>query len=339
MGILETAVFASHRVKRSLLSNQRIREAYYRAWSRLGYGNFFQHEFMLADSVRMDTYHKAIDRLISSQDQVVDLGTGTGILSLFAARKNPKRIYALDQSQTMIEYAKKVAAANDIHNITFVQGHSSSFHPAEPVDVILHEQMSDSLFQERMIENVLDLRDRVLKKGGRILPAKFEFFLEPVQLQKDKRIPFMHEQVVHGISLSPIPEDPSPTYLHRYIDPSDVEFSLCEPSPIYTCDLTTLTRDSIPTRFSVRKPVTRSGELGGVCSYFRAIFDDDIAFGTGPLDRPRTHWTMDLFRFPTRSYRQGDIFEMSVDVPRLSDHKTWRWELGSTSALNRQDRR
>jgi protein arginine N-methyltransferase 1 len=41
--------------------------------------------------------------------------------------------------------------------------------------VILHEQMGDYLFDEAMVTNVCDLRDRLLKRGGLILPSCFDF--------------------------------------------------------------------------------------------------------------------------------------------------------------------
>jgi ubiquinone/menaquinone biosynthesis C-methylase UbiE len=326
MAFLDLALSVSSRATRSLMSNERIREVYYRMWNRRGFGGFYQHERMLADKVRMDTYFRAIDRHIAEGEQVVDVGTGTGILSLFAAGKRPRRVYALDHSSKMIEYAKSVAAFNECHAITFVEGHSSSFSPDEPVDAIIHEQMGDLLFQERMIQTLLDVRDRTLKKGGRILPGKFEFFLEPVQLHPDKRIPLVHEIEVHGIAYPPMPEEASPSYLLRYIDPSEVQFELCEPEPVFTVDLMTLTLDAVPRRFTVKKPIRRAGELGGVCSYFRAIFDEEISFGTGPGD-PRTSWAMPLLRTPKRTYATGETFEMSIEVPQLSEFKTWHWTL------------
>jgi protein arginine N-methyltransferase 1 len=318
------------RAARKLMSNQRVLETHYRLWSKNGWANFYEHERMLADEARMHPYFRGIDRNIREGDHVVDVGTGTGILSLFAARKKPGRLYALDHSKKMLAYAKSVAAFNECRIITFVEGHSSRFAPQEPVDVILHEQMGDLLFQERMIETLVDLRDRVLKKGGRILPGKFEFYLEPVQLQKDKRIPFLAELNVHGVCYPPPPEEVTPTYLLRYIDPSNVEFQLCEPEPVYTLDFATLRLDELPRHFSINKPVVRGGELDGVCSYFKAIFDDEVALGTGPCD-PRTCWAMPLLRVPRRTYRAGDTFAMSMEVPRLSEFRTWSWHLEEAS--------
>ncbi|MEZ5294888.1 MAG: hypothetical protein R2697_01020 [Ilumatobacteraceae bacterium] len=48
--------------------------------------------------------------------------------------------------------------------------------------------MGDELFNENMLQNILDLRDRVLRPGGRILPGRFRLFVEPVTLHDDMRV-------------------------------------------------------------------------------------------------------------------------------------------------------
>jgi protein arginine N-methyltransferase 1 len=133
------------------------------------------HEEMLADSVRLDAYYAAIERYVRPQHSVVDIGTGTGVLAFFAAAKNPRKIYAIDHSNKMLDYARAAAEANGITNISFVGSNSPKFRPRESIDVILQEQMGIGLFDEGMLEALIDVRDRCLAPGGRILPAKFEF--------------------------------------------------------------------------------------------------------------------------------------------------------------------
>lgn len=52
---------------------------------------------MIADKIRLDLYDDGSKRYIMPGDTVVDLGTGTGILSFLAAQRNPKKIYAIVQ--------------------------------------------------------------------------------------------------------------------------------------------------------------------------------------------------------------------------------------------------
>lgn len=122
---------------------------------------------VLADRVRVDRYERGIRAHIRPGDVVVEFGTGTGILAPFAAR-TARQVYALDHS-AVIEGVRRVAREPGVTNIEFLRTNSRQFTPPEKVDVILHEQIGDELFDENMVQNVGDLRDRILKPGGRKL--------------------------------------------------------------------------------------------------------------------------------------------------------------------------
>ena len=327
MEILEALVSLLIRCKRIFFSNRSLARALRAVKLRHTFNNLYLHEQMLADAVRLRAYHRAIQRYVTSQDCVVDIGTGTGVLAFFAAARNPRKVYALDHSEKMLAYARATAEANGIANVTFVASKSHKFRPVEPIDVIIQEQMGIALFDERMVETILDVRDRCLKPGGRILPAKFEFYLEPVQLLEQERIPLIQEQALHGFKFSKTSIPPRSAYYFREIYPGDVEFLLCEPEPVFTFDLANLTLEQIPKRFSVRKPIVRRGQANGICIYFKAIFDDDISISTGP-DSAKTHWPMLLYRTPAHIHGAGEIFAMQVEVPDLSGHRGWSWQIG-----------
>ena len=336
MKILEALVSQLIRCKRILFANRSLDRAMRAVERRNSFDNIYLHEQMLADSVRLDAYHAAIQRYVTSQDYVLDVGTGTGVLACFAAVKNPRKVYALDHSKKMLEYARATAEANGIANMTFVASTSDKFRPAELIDVIVQEQMGITLFDEGMVETILDVRDRCLKTGGRILPSKFDFYLEPIQLLEQERIPLIQEQRTHGLKFPRTPTSPKSAYYFREIYPRDVEFLLCDPEPVCIFDLTSLTLDQIPKQFSVSKPIIRRGQVDGVCMYFTAIFDDDISFCTGP-QALKTHWPMLLYRTPGRTCRAGEIFEMQVEVPDLSDYLCWSWQIDIQNSADLRD--
>ncbi|WP_052959106.1 methyltransferase domain-containing protein [Methanoculleus sediminis] len=285
------------------------------------------HEMMIADTVRMKRYYDAINRHINPDDIVVDLGTGTGVLSFFAAQKNPKKIYAVDHSEFMIAVAQKIADGNGINNVVFLPQNSRFFEPDEKVDVILHEQMGSNLVDENMIENILDLKKRILKNTGRILPGKFELFLEPICLKEEYRIPHLWENNIYGIDFNCL-RDCSEYNDHSRppklkIEHSSVDYLLCEPEPILSFDLNTMhDPGEIPKSIEISKKVVRSGSMDGLCLYFRVIFDDEINFDTSPLS-PRTHWDHPFFRTARKRYAQGETisFKFTMDVP--TRRETW----------------
>ena len=170
----------------------------YREFNRSYFAQFYEQEKMLADTPRMDFYHTAIARHIKPGARVIDLGTGTGILAAFASRQGAAQVYAIDHS-VVLEHAKTLAAHNRLENVEFISTHSKDLKLDAPVDVILHEQMGDYLFDEDMVTNITDLRDRLLKPGGLILPSRFELFCEPVKVRDTRFVPYLWDLNVHGI--------------------------------------------------------------------------------------------------------------------------------------------
>ncbi len=117
-------------------------------------------------------------------------------MAILAARQGTK-VYAIDHSD-FIHVAEQIAKHNGIDNIQFLKMNSREFTCPEKADYILHEQIGDDLFDENMIVNLLDLKQRALKDNGVIFPGRFELFLEPVALKNDYPVPFIWETPVHA---------------------------------------------------------------------------------------------------------------------------------------------
>jgi protein arginine N-methyltransferase 1 len=283
---------------------------------------------MLADRPRMDFYHTAISRHVKPGDRVIDLGTGTGILAAFAARQGAAKVYAIDHSD-ILKHAQRLAVDNRIENVEFVATHSRDFKTDERVDMILHEQMGDFLFDEAMVTNVIDLRDRLLKPGGLILPARFEFFCEPAKVKDERHIPFIWELNVHGYDYSCMersrPQNPQ-YYQHASCDLNVVEHLLGEPAPALTVDLQTLNETNLPHQIKLTRTVVNAGRLDGFAVYFRALVDGDLLLSSSPLDAGRApHWGYRILRVETENFSKGDVIELTLTVDQWAVPDTWRW--------------
>lgn len=321
--------FVLRHVKNAANSSATVRKLRYNLANTHQFTDLFQHEQMIADAVRVDTYRDAIRRYVKPGDVVVDLGTGTGILSLLAAAQRPRVIYALDHSD-LIALAKRIAEHNRVGNISFVKTHSRDFAPAEPVDVLLHEQMGDALLNENMVENLLDLKRRVLKPTGRILPGRFELFFEPVSLKDEYRVPYIWENRIHGLNFGFLRDDPAiEEYMPDYYEcrsfsaPAIGDF-LCDPVAALAFDLNEWTSAAtLPGTIDATRTVVRSGPIDGWCLYFRVIFDEEIGFDTSPLSR-HTHWSHRLYRTPRRVFSAGDTLAYRITLEDPLNPKQWR---------------
>lgn len=318
-------------VKRWVKSKPRLASLAFDLWSSNYFNRAEIHEKMLSDRLRVENYYHAISKHVHEGDIVVDLGTGTGILSFFAALQNPKKVYAIEHSG-MVETARHLAKANGLTNIEFCRCNSKDFQIAEKADVIIHEQIGSAIFNENMIENVTDLRDRVLKPGGKILPNRFEVFLEPVQIKEEFRVPFIWEMNIHGIRFDSLkvdlnnPSGSGQLLQHerwRFIRPFEVERLLCDPQPIMRCDLETMTPDYHPGPIEYQNRVNGDGRVDGLLLYFNAIFDDEFAIETTPLNS-ETNWLPSLLRLEQQPVTDGTVINYGLKVADVRDYRAWQ---------------
>lgn len=138
------------------------------------YGYNDIHETMLKDAVRTDAYRDAVyDNKDVFKDKIVlDVGCGTGILSMFCVKAGAKHVYAIDNSN-IIDKARSNAYENGMDdNITFIKGKVESIElPVPKVDIIISEWMGYALLYESMLDSVLSARNRFLAADGLMVPS------------------------------------------------------------------------------------------------------------------------------------------------------------------------
>lgn len=316
--------FAAERIAAS----DALMEVVYDLMNEANFSGLAEHEEMLSDSVRIDAYHRAIHAQVGPEDVVVDLGTGTGLLAFFAARAGARKVYAVEHGE-VIEVAREIARLNGFSQIEFVQANSREFTPPEPVDVVLHEQMGDELFNENMVQNLLDLRDRVLGPAGRILPARFRLFVEPVSMHEAMRVRrFWNIDLPDGIDLSGMARSPIAARFDTgrneqlWVRPGSVAATIGTPAPVLEVDLATLgSLEELPTEHVVERLATTDAIIDGACVWFDADFGDGITMTTSPL-APITSWGNRLYRLDAE-VAAGETVRLHVSMPRLVDAATW----------------
>jgi SAM-dependent methyltransferase len=139
------------------------------------YAEFEVHRTMIRDRVRTEAFRRAIDSVVRPGDIVLDVGAGSGILSLFAARAGAARVYAVEQTSIAV-LAQQLAAANGVANgvaeiVQVIQGDILEIEPPERVDVVVSEWLGGFGIDEGMLVPVTAARDRWLKPGGTMIPG------------------------------------------------------------------------------------------------------------------------------------------------------------------------
>jgi protein arginine N-methyltransferase 1 len=166
---------------RKLVTNTNPHSHYFNSYNHHGI-----HEEMLKDEVRTKSYRDAIynNPHLFKDKVVLDVGCGTSILSMFAAKAGAKHVIGVDMS-TIIVKAREIVEVNGLSDkITLLQGKMEEVElPFPEVDIIISEWMGYFLLYESMLDTVLWARDRYLRKDGQglIFPDKATIFMAGIE--------------------------------------------------------------------------------------------------------------------------------------------------------------
>lgn len=275
------------------------------------YDHFGIHEEMLKDKVRTISYRQAIfqNRHLFKDKIVLDVGCGTGILSMFAARAGAKHVIAVDMSN-IIEMADKVIKLNGLDDkITLIRGKLEDITlPYDKVDIIISEWMGYFLLYESMLDTVLIARDRYLKEGGLIFPDKSNIYISAIEDSeyKDEKINFWND--VYGFDYSPFIEVAMAEPLVDIIESHTINTSTAK---LYEIDLNTVKIEDLAFFKKFTLTASRDDQVHALVAWFDIVFPSDkkesqVEFSTGPYHRP-THWKQTIFYLDdVVSVKQGE---------------------------------
>jgi predicted RNA methylase len=146
------------------------------------YGHKEIHDEMLNDKIRCEAYKNAITASVKGKI-VLDVGAGTGFLSVIAAKAGATCVYAVEYSETA-EYARQFISDNGCtEKITLIKKRMEDVDILDvpQVDVIISEWMGYFLLYENMLPSVIDARKRFLKKDGIMLPCEGRIYIAGVE--------------------------------------------------------------------------------------------------------------------------------------------------------------
>jgi len=212
---------------------------------------------VLMDEERTMKFKLAISRTVREGDTVVDIGTGSGILSVFAAMAGAGTVYAIESDASNYRAANIVVRDNDMTDVVkVISGDAAGVELPEKADVVICELMSTALLDEPQIKLMNHAVNEFLKPNGKMIPKRSITYGEFVTA----------DYHVYGVKLR------VPQYEWSWIPSRSQRIS--EIATLSEIDFTTVNEEII--RCSGTLEIIQDGNLNGLRLYTKTYLTDEI---------------------------------------------------------------
>lgn len=262
-----------------------------------GYGDLNVHKALLTDKARIDAYYEAIlknkDRI---KDKVVmDVGAGTGILSIFCAKAGAKKVYAVEACHKLIPILNDVVKDNNCESIVeVIYGEVESIEVPDNIDVLISEWMGHYLLHESMIESIINAR-RFLSSDSLILPHKATIYVAlcdlPQLTSQWTKLRDVNMEAVTGVYRKAATCFP-------HLEHITYEALMSLPKQFCSFNMDTVSPEDVENNVLRTVMVTnKTGTVEGICIWWDVEFPSNVVLSTSPFS-VETHWKETIILFP-----------------------------------------
>ncbi len=265
------------------------------------------HFRIVRDDIRNRAYDEALRRAIRPGDRVFEIGAGSGLLAMMAARAGAGRVVTCEANPTIARMARDVVAANGLADrVSVVAAHSTAVDAAGalggPVDVLVSEIISNDGLGEGVIPAVEDAWKRLLSPTARVIPMRLHI---RVALAEDRRLR-RGMGVVSGFDLSPF--DVAAPHAYQVGGDAPRLVLRSEPATLFSIDFQ---RDRFyPSAEAAVPLVGTGGRVNGIAQWIALDMDEEGRYDVRPGQRTDSCWAVMFYPIET---------PLTVDAGRTVD--------------------
>lgn len=255
----------------------------------LSHGVADYHRLMLLDVPRNKAFAEAIARAVKPGTTVLDIGTGSGLLAMMAARAGAKRVVACEAHRALAETAREIVARNGLQDVIRVIGDVSTNLDRDGnldggADVIIAEVFASNLLSEGALASLSHAIPELGRPGARVIPAAAGVRAALAYHET----PALDLADIEGFDLS---------LFERHVD---LEYALdigqedlsvrSAPADLFSFDFQA--GPPFGTGGVTRTFTATGGPANGVVRWLRLQLDDEAVYENEPSPGRSSHWSM-----------------------------------------------
>lgn len=247
------------------------------------------HFTMLNDETRNDAYDRAIRAAVRPGDHVLEIGTGSGILSMMAARAGAERVTTCEVNPALADVARRIVAANGYGERIAVVGRKSTQVEVgrdlpRPADLLIMEIFDSILIGEGVLPSLADARARLLAPEARVLPRRSRVYAAAVEMPGLRRINPIGRIAGFDLSQFAVFSNPAGQMVELAAEPHRL---LSDPVQVFDFDFTRPVPNAGEARLDFK--IREAGTVHALAIWYNLDLDDAIVMTTAP-GVERNHW-------------------------------------------------
>ena len=249
------------------------------------------HVPMMNEPRRNQAYFDALEAAITPASQVFEIGTGSGLLAMMAARLGAEHVTTCEAVPLIADAAQRIVAENGYEStVAVIPKRSTDVAVGQDLprqaDILVSEIFSSELLGEHVLPSIEDAKRRLLKPGGRVIPAAGSIMVALFggdDLGRNLRV-----EDSFGFRLQHFNSIVSDKQTIRRDDLA-VEM-LSDDTVGFRFDFESAASHP-PESKTLRIPVTKAGRCHGVIQWIRLQMDEDVVFENHPSRKsPVSNW-------------------------------------------------
>jgi len=282
-------------------------------YSVAGYGH------MVSDEVRVNAYARALEAVVRPGCTVLDIGTGTGVFAMHAARLGARRVYAVEPAAA-IDTARELARLNGVADrIEFHRDLSLRVSLPERVDVVVADLRGVLPLYRGIVATMADARTRLLAPGGAIIPRRDTLWAAPIEAEETWSRHAGPASVL-GFDYRPVRRFTLESWTRGNSSSAQL---LAEPLEWGTLDYAATTDPDVGA--TLAWTVARAGTAHGLAAWFSCDLAEGVGFHTGP-DSVTVYKTA-LFPWPEPvALAAGDRVRATLSARLAGEDYIYGWD-------------